>query len=188
MHADSEQSQSPLATQRVIDCQNDHGIQRNQRGDHKPGDDPTNCIKAPFVAIEESIKPRPIPVPRGIAGGNQICEHRKPGGKNPIEITSPWRGAKVDEVRQLPEARIEVKTDANGYTVKASLALSDLGVSLESGEELRADFGVTFGDALGTDTNLRSCWSNQSTGLVDDIPGEIMFSPNLWGKMVVKQA
>ena len=29
-----------------------------------------------------------------------------------------------------------------------------------------------------TDTNLRSYWSNQSTGLVDDIPGEIMLTPS----------
>lgn len=116
-----------------------------------------------------------------------LYEHRKPGGKNPVEFTSPWRGAKVDDVRQLPEAKIEVKTDANGYTVKASLLLSDLGLMLPTGTKFRADFGVTFGDAAGTDTNLRSYWSNQSTGLVDDIPGEIMLSPNLWGEVEVKQ-
>jgi sugar lactone lactonase YvrE len=115
-----------------------------------------------------------------------LYEHRKPGGKNPVEFTSPWRGAKVDDVRQLPEAKIEVKTDANGYTVKASFALSDLGLTLKLGDMLRADFGVTFGDTAGTDTNLRSYWSNQSTGLVDDIPGEIMLSPNLWGEVLVK--
>jgi len=115
-----------------------------------------------------------------------LYEHRKPGGKNPIEFTSPWRGAKVDDVRQLAEAKIEVKTDAKGYTVKASLPLAELGLTLTPGTKLRADFGVTFGDAAGTDTNLRSYWSNQSTGLVDDIPGEIMLSPNLWGEISVK--
>lgn len=115
-----------------------------------------------------------------------LYEYRKPGGKNPVEFTSPWRGAKVDDVRQLAEAKIEFKTDANGYTVKASLLLSDLGLTLKPGDKLRADFGVTFGDAAGTDTNLRSYWSNQSTGLVDDIPGEIMLSPGLWGDLDVK--
>jgi len=115
-----------------------------------------------------------------------LYEHRKPGGKNPIEFTSPWRGAKVDDVRQLTDVRITMKTDANGYTLTAALPLADLGVTLSSGQELRADFGVTFGDAAGTDTNLRSYWSNQNTGLVDDIPGEIMLTPSLWGEVGVK--
>lgn len=115
-----------------------------------------------------------------------LYEHRKPGGKNPIEFTSPWRGAKVDDVRQLPEAKITVKTEGNGYTVTADLPLADLGLTSTPGQKLRADFGVTFGDAGGTDTNLRSYWSNQSTGLVDDIPGEIMLTPSLWGEVRVK--
>jgi hypothetical protein len=28
---------------------------------------------------------------------------------------------------------------------------------------------------------LRSYWSNQNTGLVNDVPGEIMLSPVSWG-------
>jgi hypothetical protein len=28
---------------------------------------------------------------------------------------------------------------------------------------------------------LRSYWSNQATMLVNDVPGEIMLVPNLWG-------
>jgi len=28
---------------------------------------------------------------------------------------------------------------------------------------------------------LRSYWANPATGLVNDVPGEIMLSPNLWG-------
>ena len=115
-----------------------------------------------------------------------LYEHRKPGGKNPIEFTSPWRGAKVDDVRQIPEAKITVKTEASGYTLTADVPLADLGLTLSLGQKLRADFGVTFGDAAGTDTNLRSYWSNQSTGLVDDIPGEIMLTPSLWGDVGVK--
>lgn len=113
-----------------------------------------------------------------------LYEHRKPGGANPVEFTSPWRGTKMDNVQQLPGARIEVKTEGSAYTVKASVPLQDLGLSLKPGHPCRADFGVTFGDAAGTDTNLRSYWSNQSTGLVDDIPGEIMLSPDLWGTLL----
>jgi outer membrane protein assembly factor BamB len=115
-----------------------------------------------------------------------LYEHRKPGGGNPIEFTSPWRGTKVDDVHQLAEAKITVKTEAGGYTVTAALPLAELGLTLTPGQKLRADLGVTFGDAGGTDTNLRSHWSNQSTGLVDDIPGEIMLSPALWGELNIR--
>jgi len=84
-------------------------------------------------------------------------------------------------VPQLPGAKIEVKTESSGFTAHASVPLKDLGLDLRASLVVRADFGVTFGDAGGTDTNLRSYWSNQSTGLVDDIPGEVMLCPNLWG-------
>lgn len=112
-----------------------------------------------------------------------LYEHRKRGGKNPVEFTSPWRGEKVDNVRRLPDAAIEATTNGGGYEVKVSVLLSDLGLHPQAGQTYRADFGVTYGDAEGTDTNLRSYWSNKSTGLVDDIPGEIMLSPNLWGEV-----
>ena len=115
-----------------------------------------------------------------------LYEHRKPGGANPIEFTSPWRGAKVDDVRRLSTADLAVKKESFGYTVTARLPLAELGLSLQPNTSLRADFGVTFGDDGGTDVNLRSYWSNQATGLVDDIPGEIMLSPNLWGELKVQ--
>ncbi len=117
-----------------------------------------------------------------------LYEHRKPGGdgNNAIEFTSPWRGEKVDNVQKLPEAKIEVKTGNSSYEVKASIRLEDLGLELKPGETYRADFGVTYGDVDGTDTNLRSYWSNPSTGLVDDIPGEIMLSPAMWGDLTVE--
>jgi sugar lactone lactonase YvrE len=111
-----------------------------------------------------------------------LYEHRKPGGQNPIEFTSPWRGEKVDDVRQLPEVQIEVKTSARDYTVDAKIPLAALNLKI-TGQPLRADFGVTFGDAGGTETQLRSYWSNPATMLVDDIPGEIMLHPNLWGEV-----
>jgi hypothetical protein len=29
--------------------------------------------------------------------------------------------------------------------------------------------------------SLRMYWANKATGLVNDVPGEIMAQPNLWG-------
>jgi hypothetical protein len=113
-----------------------------------------------------------------------LYEHRKPKStNNPIEFTSPWRAEKVDNVRRLDSAEIEIKVEGGSYSVTAKIPLADLGFAPAEGKIYRADFGVTFGNAEGTDTNLRSYWSNQSTGLVDDIPGEIMLTPNLWGEL-----
>lgn len=111
-----------------------------------------------------------------------LYEHRKPGGKNPIEFTSPWRGEKVDDVRRLPDAKVQVKVAGGGYVVDARIPLETIGLTV-SDKTLGADFGVTFGDAGGTETQLRSYWANPATMLVDDIPGEIMLHPNLWGEL-----
>lgn len=116
-----------------------------------------------------------------------LYEHRRPGGENPIEFTSPWRGEKVDNVRQLPGVRIDVTTRDGGNEVKAAIPWQAVGLILAPGQSTRADFGVTYGDAGGTDTNLRSYWSNPSTGLVDDIAGEIMLSPDLWGQLELRK-
>ena len=111
-----------------------------------------------------------------------LYEHRKSGGTNPIEFTSPWRGEKVDDVRRLPGVEVDVKTTDRSYLVDAKIPLAALGLSV-SDKPLRADFGVTFGDAGGAETQLRSYWANPATMLVDDIPGEIMLHPNLWGEL-----
>ena len=34
---------------------------------------------------------------------------------------------------------------------------------------------------MGTNRDARVYWSNKATGLVNDVPGEIMVQPNLWG-------
>ena len=110
-----------------------------------------------------------------------LYQFRKPGGANPVEFTSPWRGLTVDNVERLTDVAIAVKTTANrGYVVEATIPLATIGLEQSSGP-VRADFGVLFGDADGRDTQLRSYWANPATMLVDDIPGEAMVHPNLWG-------
>lgn len=77
--------------------------------------------------------------------------------------------------------KIDVRTSNGGYVVDARIPLAALGLKPSESESLRADFGVTFGDADGTETQLRFYWANPAKMLVDDIPGEIMLHPNLWG-------
>ncbi|MDB4537643.1 hypothetical protein N9230_03410 [Akkermansiaceae bacterium] len=110
-----------------------------------------------------------------------LYQYRKEGGANPIEFTSPWRGATVDHVQQVPEVEIKVRKSNGGYVVEARVPLTTL--NLKPTGALRADFGATFGDAGGSETQLRSYWANPATMLVDDIPGEVMLHPNLWGEV-----
>jgi hypothetical protein len=76
---------------------------------------------------------------------------------------------------------IAVNVGGDGYRLEASVPLADLGLTAPAGKALRADFGVIYGDAAGTVNVLRSYWSNQATMLVNDVPGEIMLRPDLWG-------
>ena len=68
----------------------------------------------------------------------------------------------------------------DSYTVEVAVPLSELGLTPTTGKALRGDFGVIYGDAEGTTNIFRNYWSNQATGLVNDVPGEIMLTPILW--------
>ena len=110
-----------------------------------------------------------------------LYRHRVPGAKNPMTFTSPWRSETVDEVVRLDAARISVATREGEYRLRVAVPLAALGLKDPAGKNLRADFGVIFGDPAGQINMLRSYWSNPATGLVNDVPGEIMLTPNLWG-------
>ena len=111
-----------------------------------------------------------------------LYRHRVPGAKDPVTFTCPWRAEKVDEVKELASVKIAVVVERDKYGVEVAIPLSDLGLNLD-GAARRFDIGALFGDPQGTATALRSYWANQNTGLVSDVPGEIMLFPNLWGSM-----
>ena len=72
-----------------------------------------------------------------------------------------------------------------GLAVRA-VPLAELGLAPTFGKVLRGDFGVIYGDAEGTTNIFRNYWSNQATGLVNDVPGEIMLTPVLWGGITLE--
>jgi streptogramin lyase len=113
-----------------------------------------------------------------------LYRHRLPGSSDSVVFQSPWRSEKVDSVKKLDRAQVAVNRAGNGYTVDVAVPLADLG--LAPGQPLRGDFGVIYGDAAGTTNVFRSYWSNQATGLVNDVPGEIMLTPALWGDIAVE--
>jgi len=137
---------------------------------------------------------RTAPVPGDLrlfvapSGTNNVAvlyRHRAPDA-NPSEsvvFQSPWRSEKVDVVRRLDSARISVQRGNNQYRVSVSVPLAELGLSDVGGKTLRGDFGVIYGDADGTINIFRNYWANKATGLVNDVPGEIMLTPHLWGEI-----
>ena len=91
----------------------------------------------------------------------------------------------MDYVAEI-DAKIEVKGKENrGYVVEAAIPLSTLGIKLQDAMTLTGDFGVTHGDAGGQRTRLRSYWSNQATGIVDDAVFELKMEPKNWGKILL---
>lgn len=120
--------------------------------------------------------------PMGAENVAVLYRHRVPNApaKDAVVFQSPWRAEKVDVVKRLLNAEIVVQRQPNQYTVTVSLPLVELGLQYALGKTLRGDFGVIYGNPTGTINILRNYWSNQVTGLINDVPGEIMLAPNLW--------
>jgi hypothetical protein len=115
-----------------------------------------------------------------------LYRHRLPGSSDSVVFQCPWRSEKVDSVKKLDSAKVAVHRAGNAYTVDVAVPLADLGLAPGSGQSLRGDFGVIYGDAAGTTNVFRNYWSNQATGLVNDVPGEIMLTPALWGDITLE--
>lgn len=111
-----------------------------------------------------------------------LYRHRLAHKDNPVTFTSPWRSETVDSVKRLENATIAVVRDRDTYRVEAAVPLEALGMRRPAGQILRGDLGVIHGDSAGTINMLRSYWANPNTMLVNDIPGEIMLTPKLWGE------
>jgi hypothetical protein len=125
-------------------------------------------------------------------GGNiaVLYRHRMKGATDDsVVFQCPWRNEKVDSVKKLDAAQIAVARSGNSYNVEVSVPLSELGLDAASfGKQLRGDFGIIYGDADGTTNIYRNYWSNQATALINDVPGEIMLSPNMWGDITLEVA
>lgn len=108
----------------------------------------------------------------------RVAQQKKPRAFN----SGVFKNYMMDYVGVLPDARITVTKRDKGYLVEAAIPLAALGLKPSSGLTLRGDVGVTYGDQAGQRTRLRSYWSNQQTGIVDDAVAELMMQPKNWGE------
>jgi len=108
--------------------------------------------------------------------------------KAPMKLSSGVvKNYALDSVVQLKDAKIVVKPRDKGYVVEAAVPLSALGLKSLDGLTLRGDFGATHSDAAGQDTALRTHWSNQATGIVNDEVFELRMEPRNWGDLVFEK-
>lgn len=100
-------------------------------------------------------------------------------------FTSPVMTVTFDQVKLLADVTPQVAVRGNGYTVTATLPWAVLGVTPQAGMKLRGDAGFILSDASGTINAARVYWSNKSTGLVNDQPGEAILQPQGFGEFVL---
>ena len=95
----------------------------------------------------------------------------------------------MESVKVVEGATIKVNKRDNEkkYTVEAAIPLAALDLKPADGVTLRGDFGVTHGDQASQRTRLRTYWSNQHTGIVDDAVFELEMEPRNWGELIFKQ-
>jgi WD40 repeat protein len=104
-----------------------------------------------------------------------------------VEFSAGWHAIYFDRVTQPDDVKVAVAPyPGGGYFVEAAIPWSRLGVTPSSGLKLRSDFGILSADSGGTVTVSRKYWSNKSTGLVNDVPGEADLEPQLWGELVLQ--
>jgi hypothetical protein len=72
------------------------------------------------------------------------------------------------------------------YIVTAAIPLADLHLKPRPGMAIRGDVGFISSNAAGTIDVARTYWANQHTNLVNDMPLEAWFSPELWGEFKVR--
>jgi hypothetical protein len=106
--------------------------------------------------------------------------------KDRVPFSSPWRTIYFDRVRRLSDVTIATHPQSGGYAVTVAVPWADLGIQPASGMKLKGDVGVLSADTGGTTTVSRKYWSNKATGLVNDVPGESMLTPSLWGEFELR--
>lgn len=129
------------------------------------------------------------------AGDKTMAALYRPVAANPkpIPFASPWRTVTFDRVDDV-SAGVTLASHKRAEDVKIkkvtkrvhweehefSIPLASLGLKPEAGRTVSGDLGVLRGS--DGETRQRLYWHNKATGLVNDVPGEAMLTPGLWGR------
>ena len=100
----------------------------------------------------------------------------------PHDFASPWRKVTAKHVFFPTDLDCRVSREDELYRVTFSVPLAWI-AGTGRPVKVEADFGAIFGDRDGTINQSRVYWSNKATGLVNDVPGEIMPEPKAWGSV-----
>ena len=123
-------------------------------------------------------------------GGKPVAVLMKqvaPGGPaaDKFNFTSPVATVTFDQVKLLSDVTPTVAVRGNGYTVTAALPWAVLGVEPKTEKKLRCDVGFILSDPAGAINVARVYWSNKSTNLVNDQPGEAIIQPQGFGEFTL---
>ena len=146
-----------------------------------------DCVDFQFLRGKAPV--RVMAYPQGEGAGAVVYDFEgvlaKGRGETavPHDFASPWRKVTAKHVFFPTDLGVRAERQDGLYRVSLSVPLAWLA---ETGrpERLTADFGVIFGDKAGTINQSRVYWSNKSTGLVNDVPGEILPEPRAWGTVL----
>jgi hypothetical protein len=119
-----------------------------------------------------------------------VLYRKESGEKRPRTFSSGVVEAyEMDYVAVLAEATVKVTAPEGRpyYVVEAAIPLASLGLTLSDGLKLRGDFGATHSDPAGLNAVLRTYWSNQDTGLIDDVVFEVRMKPQNFGEILFRE-
>ena len=146
-----------------------------------------DCVDFQFLRGKDPV--RVMAYPAGEGAEVVVYDFRaslaKLRGETPAPRTfaSPWRTFASDHVFFPADVKPTVKRRADGYVLELPIPLAWFADGQRTSNALTCDFGVIFGDRDGTINMSRVYWANKDTGLVNDVPGEIMPEPKKWGRL-----
>ena len=145
-----------------------------------------DCVDFQFLRGEDPVRVMLFPKD-GCAGAvvydfNGALAALRGETPSPHDFASPWRKFTAKHVFFPDDLGARVERHGGHYAVSFSVPLAWLAANGKPAD-VTGDFGVIFGDRDGTINQSRFYWSNKETGLVNDVPGEIMPAPKHWGTL-----